>query len=349
MLHHLPRKKKRASACQKAFDTAAGGPAAALQIAPCNAYGSIKKVADKTKLYSDKLAGLTATIDKLIAEEKVQVIAFQEVKSKEVIEMLLGSHLGKYVACVAPYEGFQTLGFAWDKSLSSAPVTCTPEPSLAINESPDKPDSLKTVRPGVALNISVGGQTVTLMNVHLKSGCANLKAGSGFPAYILTDAHPACVVLNRQLEPLEAWLENVASKTPYFVMLGDFNRKLNEELAAKIPASAVRADGSDPSSSLIKNAKGISNSKYFWQELSDGKPSLVQVGLSDDGGCKGFSGLDHILVSPAIAKGQSLSSQKVAVVPSASKIVTSDHCPRLATLYVGKAANKTLGKKSRQS
>lgn len=326
--------EKRAAACQEAFNKAAGGSSAALQVAPCNAYGSIQKVADKTELYAGKLTGLKATIDRLIVKERVQVIAFQEVKSQEVIETLLGPHLGKYSACVAPYDGFQTVGFAWDKSLSNAPAPCTPESSLAIKENPQNLSSLKTVRPGVELNLAIAGKTVTLMNVHLKSGCANLKAGSGFPSYLLTDTHPACIVLNRQLGPLEAWLEKVASRTPYFVMLGDFNRKLDEELEAKISSNEVRDDGSDPSGPLVKDVNGISNTKYLWQELSDGKPSLVQVGLSDAGGCKGFTGLDHILVSTAIANNASLNSRKIAVVPSGTKIKSSDHCPRLTALEI---------------
>ncbi|MFN7673764.1 MAG: hypothetical protein ACK5O6_03725, partial [Betaproteobacteria bacterium] len=81
---------------------------------------------------------------------------------------------------------------------------------------------------------------------------------------------------------------------------------------------------------------GKVSTRYLWQEISDGSPNLHQVPLSTtDGGCAGFTGLDHIVISDAlkVLNPGVISSRKVAVaaVPS-QKIETSDHCPRIATL-----------------
>lgn len=329
--------KKRAESCQAAFDEAAKGAAAGLQVAPCNAYGFKKALPNADKLYQAKLDGLRRTIERLISEDGVNVIAIQEVKSKEAIDAVLGKHAGKFGSCVAAHSTFQTVGFAWDISLAAAPDACKPHPALAIKERPSELHSLKLMRPGASLELDMTGRSVVIMNVHLKSGCANLRQQGNFPARLLTDEDPACVVLNRQVAPLEEWLESVADKTPYFVLLGDFNRRLDEEAQAKIPANKVRLDGSDPAKPLIKGDSGTVTSKYLWQELADGKPGLVQVPLESGGGCTGFQGLDHILVSPQIAKQtKPLTSRKVAAETTpGQKIKTSDHCPRVATLRIG--------------
>ena len=82
---------------------------------PCSAYGRRKHpaAAETVENYNLKLDGLRATIENLIRAHGVQVIAFQEVRSQEVIQHVLGKFFGQFAVCVAPHSAFQTVAFAW--------------------------------------------------------------------------------------------------------------------------------------------------------------------------------------------------------------------------------------------
>jgi endonuclease/exonuclease/phosphatase family metal-dependent hydrolase len=331
----------RAKRCREATIKAAGGFQEMRMTAPCNAYGrrSTKKNLSKAatvESYNIKLTGLRATVENLIENENIKIIAFQEVKSREVVEHVLGRFAGEFETCVAPHNAFQTVAFAWEKSVSSGVGHCIPNPDLAIGESLEEDELSHSVRPGLALELTINGAPVTFLNVHLKSGCANLVTGQGFGGRKLTDPDPACEILNRQVPVIEDWVENIAERSPRFVLLGDFNRKIDEEEKAGIAAAEVRTDGSDPVSPNIRDASGRVKSSYFWQEIADGSPWLYQVPLNFvKKGCGGYDGLDHIVISEAISKMQRLplSSYKVPLVKNhRQSIKTSDHCPRVAVL-----------------
>lgn len=332
--------ESRAKSCQASIDKIAGGASQAMQVAPCNAYKLTykKATADVMQMYQEKLQGLRETIHTLVTEQKVQIFAFQEVKSGDAIREILGTHTTDFEICVAPHTAFQTVGFAWRKGLSEAPAKCQPENALSIKEKPQEAASLRILRPGLALELVVSGAPLTVMNVHLKSACANLVTGGGFAGRELTDPDPACRILNRQVAPLENWIERVAANSPRFILLGDFNRKIDEEAKRKVPVNQVRADGSDPSGPNKADSSGQVPSRYLWQEISDGKPSLHQVALGElTSGCKGFLGLDHILLSAALMAQQPVEpkSSKLPVVQrQKQKIVTSDHCPRVTSLQL---------------
>ncbi|MBY0243121.1 MAG: hypothetical protein K2X55_27825 [Burkholderiaceae bacterium] len=326
-----------AKRCEAAIDAFAGGAPQAMRIAPCNAYKS-KNTADVTLAnYQKKMAGLRATIASLIEKDGVQVIAFQEVKSDQAVRDVLGSHAATFEVCFAPHNAFQTVAFAWNKAATQKPGQCASRTELAVSDDPTNPANLRTVRPGLALELTVNGQPVTFMNVHLKASCANLKPNGPFQPRKLDDADAACRVLNRQVPALEDWIESVGAKSPRFVLLGDFNRRIDEEAAEAVPPSQVRSDGSDPAGPNKKDALGYVTTRYLWQEISDGSPTLFQVPLSGaDSGCKGFTGLDHIVVSQALRSVQpdaTFGSRKVPVVNAPGQLIeTSDHCPRIMTL-----------------
>ncbi|MDK3025464.1 endonuclease/exonuclease/phosphatase family protein [Cupriavidus taiwanensis] len=328
----------RAQRCQSAFDTTAGGPAAALLVAPCNAYKlSAKKwAAGPTHMYADKIVGLRETVEKLIVDDHIDVIAFQEVRSDDVIRSVLGRFVDDFQSCVAVHSSFQTVGFAWRKTVSAVPAQCVAAPQLSIKEDPNDNGSLKTMRPGLALSLTIGTEAVTFMNAHLKSGCANVQTDGAFEGHLLTDPVEACQTLNRQIAPLEAWVEDVARTTSMFVLLGDFNRRLDEEAAARPLPTAVREDGSDPAGPNPADLQGRVPSRYLWQELSDGKPSLVQVPLGQQAsGCTGFTGLDHILISESLRARQDVPpvSVKTPVMQQPGQAIeSSDHCPRVTKL-----------------
>lgn len=325
----------RAKQCQADFEAAAGGTAKAMLVAPCNAY---RLTASKWKkgpasVHAEKLEGLRSTVNGLIRDQGIDVIAFQEVRSEAAIKEILGTHAADFDACVAPHTAFQTVGFAWRRAVSSKPGVCKPEPSLAIKEDPKAPESPRFLRPGLALSLTIGKDTVTLMNVHLKSGCANLIDSPAFKGNELTDDRAACQVLNRQVAPLETWVDTVAAASPLFVLLGDFNRRVDEEAAHKVASNEVRKDHTDPATPNRTGPNGEVTTRFLWQELSDGQPSaLHQVPLAESPDCKGFVGLDHILISDALKARQTapLSSKKLKIdQKDAQVILTSDHCPRV--------------------
>ena len=338
----------RAKACEAATIAAAGGRTPSMMIAPCNAYRFADApvrdapprdvaVLRNQAAYAGKLAGLTATVENLIEREHIRVLAFQEVKSAETIQVVLGKFAGKFEVCVAAHDAFQTIAFAWDKTLAPRPGVCTTHQQLAIIDPPNDPQAFRRVRPGLALELSINGAHVTFMNVHLKSGCANAVSTDRYPGRLVNDAHPNCEVFNRQVPILEDWLDAVAAKTPRFVWLGDFNRRIDEELTLNIAGNQVRADGSDPAGANKKDANGRVATKYLWPEIADGAPvALHQVPLStNEGGCSGFIGLDHVVISDALKKlnKETIPSRKVAVrVPAGQLMEVSDHCPRILQL-----------------
>jgi len=338
----------RAKTCQQATLAAVGGQEASMMLVPCNAYRSGQPPAQgaasldpnttrTAAAYQIKLDGLRETVESLIAREGVKVITFQEVKSAEVIKIVLGKYADKFSICDAKHNAFQSLAFAWDKSLSSTPGVCATQSDLAIKDPPNDPAAFRRVRPGLALTLTINKTSVTFMNVHMKAGCASVNNNdTRYLGRLLTDANDACEVLNRQVPILENWIESVAKTSPHFVLLGDFNRRIDDEQEMKIDPAQVRADGSDAASANKVDANGKVTTRYLWQELSDGRPTMHQIALSTkDGGCTGFQGLDHIVISDALKLSNlnPIVSKKIGVFSQPNQIIeTSDHCPRVAQL-----------------
>jgi hypothetical protein len=340
--------RERASKCQASTMEAAGGRDASMLVPPCSAYRSATPPApgqprpdpNRTRTpeaYQEKINQLTITVEGLIERENVRVIAFQEVSGADVIRLVLGKHASKFEVCAAKHNAFQTLAFAWDKSLSKKPGVCSTEPSLALLDPPNDPEAFRRVRPGLALELDISGAAVSFLNVHLKAGCASVNdSNPRFPGRLLDDPSDACEVLNRQVAPLEEWLERAATRSPRFVWLGDFNRRIDDEQAMAIAKDKVRADGSDAASPNKVAANGKVSTRYLWPELADGSPVMHQVPLStSEGGCKGFQGLDHIVISDALKRlnGGTIVSKKIGVAEIPGQMIeTSDHCPRVAQL-----------------
>jgi len=325
---------KVAAQCVADTERLAGGPEGAAMTPPCNAYLGRNSEAPTSADYAAKLSGLQATIDKLIETQGVRVLAFQEVRSAEVVRTLLGRYADRFDVCDAPHEGFQTVAFAWERSLSKDAGRCNVNRELAVPDNPADPKARK-VRPGLALELQLPGRRVSFLNVHLKSGCANIVPTPIYQARLLDDPAGACTVLNRQVAPLERWLDSVGKQSPEYVLLGDFNRRIDEEAAANIPPEKVRLDGSNPLGAPKEDATGKVATRYLWQELADAGRPLSQVPLQADSACRGFTGLDHIVLSGPLAARQpaGLVSRKTAVLQAPNaRLEASDHCPRSVTL-----------------
>ena len=74
----------------------------------------------------------------------------------------------------------------------------------------------RPVRHGVELLVERDGKKLSLLNVHLKSGC--------FARSLEPARTPACDTLARQRAPLEQWIDETYGSGVPFVVLGDFNR-----------------------------------------------------------------------------------------------------------------------------
>jgi hypothetical protein len=110
----------------------------------------------------------------------------------------------------------------------------------------------RPVRWGTEILVEKDGQLLRLLSVHLKSGCHD---GS-----LENPTDPDCVTLAAQREPLEAWIDKAAQELVPFVMLGDFNRRID------------RFDQDD----------------HLWREIDDGVPpglDLRRLPLSREAEC----------------------------------------------------------------
>jgi|JI10StandDraft_1071094.scaffolds.fasta_scaffold05517_9 endonuclease/exonuclease/phosphatase family metal-dependent hydrolase len=127
------------------------------------------------------------------------VIAFQEVEDAGIAARIFEG----YRICIAPGRGVQHVGFAIRSGVAHRCGSPVESISLA-----------GTQRNGISLLLFPGtAQTVELLAVHLKSGCADRALDSG---------SSACSVLAAQAAQLAAWI--AARANSRFILLGDFNR-----------------------------------------------------------------------------------------------------------------------------
>jgi hypothetical protein len=72
---------------------------------------------------------------------------------------------------------------------------------------------------GTEILVEKDGNLLRLMSVHLKSGC---HGGSLEPA-----TTPDCITLAAQRAPLEGWIDAAATAQVPFVIVGDWNRRID--------------------------------------------------------------------------------------------------------------------------
>ncbi|WP_374660845.1 endonuclease/exonuclease/phosphatase family protein [Inhella sp.] len=268
------------------------------------------------------------------------VVAFQEVSGAQAVRELLGAD---YRVC--SYEGHkvQRLAIAWKASLGEG--ACEVHWPLSL---PDRA-MRDQVRPGLSLTLRVAGQTLKLLNLHLKSSCVSpLDDQSRTPGRGQLDGEePNCQHLQAQVAPLEAWLDESLRTSDTLLLLGDFNRNLSHEA---VQGGAAR------------NEAGRTRS--LWQELNDGDPkplnllaarcegangALCGLGrerllardeygrLRGELGCRNPIGLDHLVLA---GQARSLGVQKQSLQPwgdtTRSQLALSDHCPVVAEIELAK-------------
>jgi exonuclease III len=219
------------------------------------------------------------------------VIAVQEVDGEEALRQVFDA--AEYDYHLVAQRGVQRVGFAYRKG-------------LRVDRHPDLVAlDVGGVREGADLTVHMNGKALRLLAVHLKSGCF---------AAPLSSRKAACVKLHAQLPVLEGWIDERARAHEPFLVLGDFNRRLNDH---------------DP----------------FYVELDDGDPPNADLSLLSAGHASQCWGgrypelIDHMLLSRDAARWLKPSSfaqlvYDAADEPFRSKL--SDHCPIEVVLTPGR-------------
>jgi exonuclease III len=104
-------------------------------------------------------------------------------------------------------------GFAVRRGVFDA-VSKRDVPELSVQHTDGRP-----TRWGTEILVEKDGDLLRLMSVHLKSGC---HGGSLEPA-----TAPDCITLEAQRAPLEGWIDAAATAQVPFVVVGDWNRRID--------------------------------------------------------------------------------------------------------------------------
>src|SRR4029078_5450008 len=118
------------------------------------------------------------------------------------------------------------------------------------------PEIRRPVRRGLELMARINGVDVSLLNDHLKSGCSRGPLDSR--------TNDACIFLQHQTARLESWIEDRANAGRAFLILGDWNRDLEQEIRGRFPP---RSDGSDPTAAVVPDKV-----RNLYPEINDGVP-----------------------------------------------------------------------------
>jgi endonuclease/exonuclease/phosphatase family metal-dependent hydrolase len=223
------------------------------------------------------------------ADAELDVIALQEIDGREVAKRIFP----QYVFCFTSRHNVQNVGFAVRRGI---PHRCDRDyRPLGLDE---------YVRRGADLTIYPGtDRAIRLLAVHLKSAC------SGDP---LTEPRDACRQLQQQVPILEDWIDRRARADNAFAVIGDFNRRFDNE------AKAAR----DAQGRIVA----------MWPEINDGDPAgaeLVNVGASHGAiACGNRYGprqpIDHFVLGQRLAGALVPDSYRAWSYPAGPR--WPDHC-----------------------
>lgn len=236
-----------------------------------------------------------AALRRYAAKLDADVIALQEVDGAAAAAQVFPGH----EFCFSSRSHVQKNGFAIRAGL---PFRCESEYlPLSLDDSS---------RRGVVVTLFPDSRdAITLMSVHLKSGCPEQRLDA-------VD-RPACAVLARQVEPLEQWIDAQAGAGRRFAVLGDFNRRFRLERG---PA---------------RNAAGVL--QLVWPEINDGEPRGAT--LTDVTRGQAFVGcrpdapyveyVDTVLLGESLARDRMKGSfvRLPFDADEARQRKLSDHCP----------------------
>lgn len=210
------------------------------------------------------------------------VIAFQEVDGPEIAAQVFPPE--RYAIFTTQDHVVQRVGIAVRRGI---PVVRNPDlVGLDIY-----PTAEHRLRSGADITLDLPGARLRLLAVHLKSGCNHARLSS--------DSGRVCDTLHRQIAPLQGWIAQRREEGVPFVLLGDFNRRMEnrDELLAALNAAAPLA------------------------RATEGRGSPCWGGNSF---------IDHILAGGAARGWMQADTLRVMVyreTDEAAKERLSDHCP----------------------
>ncbi len=207
-----------------------GAQAAELRVATWNLEWLTSRLAGDPALPEDVQPKRAEDVDALRRYALMldaDVIAFQEVDGPEIAARVFPPE--RYTIITTADEVIQRVGFAVRRGI---PVVHNPDlVSLVVF-----PTALHRLRSGADITLDLPGARLRLLAVHLKTGCNRDR---------LSSASRVCDILRRQVAPLQGWIAQRRAEGVPFVLLGDFNRRMDgrdEFLAAlNTVAPLVRA------------------------------------------------------------------------------------------------------------
>ncbi len=158
------------------------------------------------------------------------VVAFQEVDGPDMAARVFPAE--RYTIITTADDVVQRVGFAVRRGI---PVRRNPD----LTGLDVFPGAAHHLRSGADITLDLPGARLRLLAVHLKSGCNHER---------LSGAHGAnlgrtCETLRRQIAPLQGWIAQRREEGVPFVLLGDFNRRMDgpDELLAALTTAAPLA------------------------------------------------------------------------------------------------------------
>ncbi|WP_157443065.1 endonuclease/exonuclease/phosphatase family protein [Colwellia piezophila] len=232
------------------------------------------------------------------------VIALQEVESEYWARKVFGDDYDYYFSTK---DWVQRVGVAVKKSQG-----------FTVKAKEYKALDIGRVRHGMDITLTRNNKTLHLLAVHLKSGCFTDPLDNNSIAAMPSSTDKevrrkeACDKLNKQIKPLEQWIDLHAEQGAAYIVLGDFNRRFSQDIALK-----------------------YSESKGLWQALDDeGQAALWTPTTTINSDCWGGyykDYIDHILMSPKAKQSYIESSfEQLVFKPKYTKKLSqnlSDHCP----------------------
>lgn len=208
------------------------------------------------------------------------IVAVQEVDGPQALAEIFPSD--QYALFFSHDRVVQRVGFAVRRGID---VHQNPD-LVGLDVHPGAPFPLRS---GADITLDVSGAKLRLLAVHLKSGCSQAPlAGSG----------RVCDTLRSQIAPLQGWIAQRREEAAPFVVLGDFNRRMDtqEELSTRLAATAP----------LLRATAG--RASPCWG---------------------GASFIDHIFLGGAARAWMEPDSMRVMVYRESPEAKTrlSDHCP----------------------
>lgn len=195
----------------------AGGPAFAadpigIKIATWNMDWLTSRPAGDPALPDDASPKLDADIAALAgyaAQLQATAVALEEVDDPALVARIFPPD--RYQVLITSDRVVQRVALAVRRN-----VTVTRHPDLAALDVSRA--GRRHLRTGLDATLAIGGTSLRVLAVHLKSGCWEGP---------LTDTHrAACADLAAQLPVLKAWIAAREAEGVAFVVLGDFNRRL---------------------------------------------------------------------------------------------------------------------------